>query len=111
MANTYTWLIEQMDCYPTSPQPDCVFNVHWRCNGSDDATPPNEATTYSVQPIVYNPDDPYIPYEQLTPDVVIAWVQESLGVDGVAAIQSNLDSQLALLQNPTVVSPPLPWNS
>jgi hypothetical protein len=106
MANTYTWIIEQMDCYPTSPQPDCVFNVHWRCNAESSS---NQATAYSVQAITYNPADPYIPYAQLTPDVVIGWVQEALGADGVAAVLSGLDNQLAALENPPVVSPPLPW--
>jgi hypothetical protein len=109
MANTYTWIIEQMDCYPANPEPDCVFNVHWRCNGIDEVTPPNQATTYSVQAITYNPADPYIPYANLTPDIVIGWVQEAMGTDGVAAVLSGLDNQLAALENPPVVSPPLPW--
>lgn len=109
MANTYTWIIEQMDCYPTNPQPDCVFNVHWRCNGTDTASPPNFATTYSVQAVPYDTAESYIPYDQLTPDIVIGWVQEALGAEGVAGVQSNLDSQLAMLENPPVVSPPLPW--
>jgi hypothetical protein len=109
MANTYTWIIEQMDCYPANPEPDYVFNVHWRCNGVDEATPPNQATVYSIQAIPNDPSEPYIPYANLTPDIVIGWVQEAMGADGVAAVLSSLDKQLAALENPPVVSPPLPW--
>jgi len=109
MANSYTWIIEQMDCYPTNPQPDCVFNVHWRCNAVDEATPPNQATIYGVQTVIYNSAEPYIPYAQLTPSIVIGWVQEAMGPEGVAEVQANLDAQIAMLENPPVVSPPLPW--
>ena len=110
MANTYTWLIEQLDCYPTNPQPDCVFTAHWRCNAVDDSNPAYTATGYSMQPITYNPDDPYIPYADLTQDTVIGWVKEALGAEGVASVQFNLDEQILNLITPAVVSPPLPWS-
>ena len=110
MANTYTWIIEQMDCYPVNPQPDCVFSVHWRCNGTDSATPVNEATIFGIQEIAYNPSDPYIPYNSLTEAIVIGWVQSAMGVSGVADVEANLSTQLVALENPQVVSPPLPWN-
>ena len=54
---------------------------------------------------------PFIPYEDLTNDIVIGWIQTDLGVDGVsnleACIQGQIDSQI----NPPVVpqNTPLPW--
>ena len=54
---------------------------------------------------------PFIPYEDLTNDIVITWIQDELGVDGVnnleACIQGQIDSQI----NPPVVpvNTPLPW--
>jgi hypothetical protein len=54
---------------------------------------------------------PFVPYEDLTEDIVIAWIQSELGVDGVsnleACIQGQIDSQI---NPPTVpVNTPLPW--
>ena len=54
---------------------------------------------------------PFIPYEDLTNEIVIGWIQTDLGVDGVsnleACIQGQIDSQI----NPPVVpqNTPLPW--
>ena len=56
---------------------------------------------------------PFIPYEDLTEEVVIGWIQSELGVDGVnnlyACIQGQIDSQI----NPPVVpqNTPLPWST
>jgi hypothetical protein len=55
---------------------------------------------------------PFVPYEDLTNDIVIAWIQSELGVDGVsnlkACIQGQIDSQI----NPPVTpqNTPLPPN-
>jgi len=54
---------------------------------------------------------PFIPYEDLTNEIVIGWIQTDLGVDGVAnteaCIQGQIDSQI----NPPVTpqNTPLPW--
>ena len=55
--------------------------------------------------------DNFTPYEDLTNEIVIGWIQAELGVDGVsnleACIQGQIDSQI----NPPVVpqNSPLPW--
>jgi hypothetical protein len=54
---------------------------------------------------------PFTPYDNLTNDIVIGWIQQELGVDGVsnleACIQGQIDSQI----NPpsTPQNTPLPW--
>ena len=54
---------------------------------------------------------PFVPYEDLTNEIVIGWIQSELGVDGVsnleACIQGQIDSQI----NPPVTpqNTPLPW--
>jgi len=55
---------------------------------------------------------PFVPYEDLTEAIVIGWIQDELGVDGVsnleACIQGQIDSQI----NPPVTpqNTPLPPN-
>lgn len=51
----------------------------------------------------------FIPYDQLTEQEVIGWVQSALGPEEVAKIEANLLSQLEYMANPPVVLMPLPW--
>ena len=114
MSNTYTWTVTAMDAYPTTPQPDCVFCAHWQCVATSDQTHtvngqtvPYTARIYSTCNIVYNPNEQYIPYANLTQAEVLAWIYEN-GVDQTAT-QTALDGMIENQINPTVVTPPLPW--
>ena len=107
MANTYTWVIEAMDCKPQEDgQTDVVITVHWRLNGTDGI---NTATVYGTVGLTYTQGSPLTPYADLTQGQVIAWTQDALGDEQVASLEANVAAQLANLANPPVVSPPLPW--
>jgi hypothetical protein len=104
---TYTWVIEQLDYYPQRDgQPDVVFTVHWRLNGTDGT---NTATVYGSVGLTYEPGQPSTPYADLTQAQVIGWVQDALGSEQVQALTDNVAAQLAAIANPPVVAPPLPW--
>jgi hypothetical protein len=55
----------------------------------------------------------FIPYEDLTEEIVIAWIKETLGENGIisieACIQGQIDSQINPPQVP--VNTPLPWET
>ena len=105
MANTYTWIVEAIDCYPTAEgQTDVAFNVHWRCNGTDGTY---TSTIYSTCSVTYVAGSPFTPFAQLTQDQVLGWIWTS-GVDQTAT-QASLDTMIANQVNPTVVTPKLPW--
>ena len=55
----------------------------------------------------YNSEEPYIPYAQLTQEEVLALIYEN-GVDKVT-VEESVGQQLANLENPPVVTLPLPW--
>jgi hypothetical protein len=93
-----------MDSYPTEPQPDCVFNVHWTCSGTDGTY---TSSVYSTCAIPYNSADPYIPYAQLTQAEVLNWIYEN-GVNQTTTEQA-VAQQIANLVNPSVVTLPNPW--
>ena len=101
---TYTWTITAMDSYPTEPQPDCVFNVHWTCSGTDGTY---TSSVYSTCAIPYEEQDAYIPYADLTQGQVLGWIWEH-GVDQTAT-EEAVAQQIANLANPPVVTLPLPW--
>ena len=60
MTTQYTWTISALDAYPTTPQPDCVFNVHWQCVATSDQTHIVNGQTvpytanFTALPFVYN---------------------------------------------------------
>ena len=102
-----TWVIEQMNCYPTyESQTDVVFNVHWRVNATDGTY---NATSYGTVGVTYVAGSPYTPYADLTQAQVIGWVQTALGAEQVATIEAGLATDISNQVRPPVVSPALPW--
>ena len=107
MAVTNTWVIEQMDCYPTyESQTDVVFTVHWRINATDGTY---TSTVYSAQAVPYTGGSSFTPYEDLTQDQVVGWVKTALGDQQVATYYDFLATSIANQANPPVVAPALPW--
>ena len=108
MANTYTWNINAIDCYPTfEGQTDVAFTVHWTLDGTDGTHSASVYGTVGLAP--YKSGEPFTPFASLTKDQVVGWVTEALGAEQVTSLEENVSAQIAALVNPTVVSPPIPW--
>ena len=109
MANTYTWDCKTVDTYPThESHSDVVYNVHWRLNAESDQQD-SEGNNYSAS--VYgthsvNADDisSFIPFADLTNDVVTGWVTSGMGEDEVQSLKDGLDSNIDSQINPTSVT-------
>ena len=109
MSVTNTWVIEQMNCYPTyDNQTDVVFTVHWRANATDGTY---NSTAYGTVGVTYEAGTPYTPYANLTQDQVIGWVQDAMGPEQVAEIEAGLATQIDNQINPPIVTPALPWSA
>ena len=52
--------------------------------------------------------DTLIPYKDLTESTVLGWVKTKLGTDEVAAIEKDLEDEIALINKP-VTSEGKPW--
>ena len=105
--NTFTWTVTAMDSYPTyEGQTDCVMTVHWTCSGTDGTY---TSSVYSTCSVPYDSKDPYVPYADLTQEQVLGWIWEH-GVDQTAT-EEAVAQQIANLENPPVVTLPLPWVS
>lgn len=120
--NTYTWKIEQLDCYPTKEsQSNVIFDVHYRViatssqnqnisnSNGDISTIPYITSIYATQQLTYVAGNPFTEFKNLTEDIIVKWVQSALGTEQVTSIQNNLDTQLENIINPPIVSPRLPW--
>lgn len=109
MSATFSWLAEWLQTTPDSADPSkAVLQVGWRVNGEqEDNGKVYTASVYST--CTLPPADPasFIPYADLTQDIVLGWCYAN-GVDkdsAEQAVQSNIDNQI----DPPVVQPPLPW--
>jgi hypothetical protein len=102
---TFNWQITAMNCSTTEQNPDTVIVVHWTCSGTDGTYNGSVYSTCSVPA----PTGTFIPYADLTQDIVLGWIWAS-GVDkdsAEAAVQTQIDNQIT----PPVISPKLPWNN
>ncbi len=107
MANTYTWVISQLECYPQHEgHTDVVFTVHWRRQATDGT---HFADVYGSQAVTLDADAPFTPYEDLTQAIVEGWLESAMGVERVVEMDAALDTQIENQINPPVIRPPLPW--
>lgn len=105
MADTYTWGIANLERHLSN---GIVYTVHWtlsaeRTSGEDTFT----AGSYGSLGLA-EPEDNIIPYEDLTPEIVIGWTQDALGEEKVAEMKAALSSSLDQQENPTDASG-VPW--
>ncbi len=104
MSNTYAWKIDALE--RDAATGICTV-AHWRCNGTDGATPQHTGTVYSSIKLGAPPATP-VPYANVTEADAIAWVQALLGTEGVAAVEASIDQQIAQQAAPTTLTG-APW--
>ena len=107
---TYTWAVTALYTETIAGEQDYVVIANYEVVGVDSTY---SASLSNIARFSTESVSPFIPYEDLTNDIVIGWIQTDLGVDGVnnlyACIQGQIDSQI----NPPVVpvNTPLPWST
>jgi hypothetical protein len=96
----YTWTIVDMDRLTSD---NFVVTVHYNVSATDGTY---SASTYGTITYQEQPGETFVPYDQLTEEIVVGWVKESLGEATVeASLQSQIDAQI----NPVQQSG-LPWS-
>ena len=103
-----TWTITQLSVYPKSEgEADVVCAAAWNVSGTDGTYNGslNGSTAFKLEP-----NAPFIPYDQLTQDQVLSWVFESLGEEGKATAEADVDAQIAYAAS-QVQDAPLPWSN
>ncbi len=107
---TYTWTTTNLYTINLATESDYVVTAIYNVSATDGAY---SATldSNSCQFTVDNDKPNYIPYEDLTNDIIIAWVKETLGENGVISITACLDGQIESQINPPVApqNTPLPF--
>jgi hypothetical protein len=104
MATTFTTTINAMYTLQ-QPDPDYVVNVLWTVTGVDGQY--TAEIGGNTQFDSSQQTGPFIPYQNLTPEIVIGWIPQNQIDSAQACVQGQINS----LINPPV-SPqntPLPW--
>ena len=109
MTTTYNWNCKTVDAYPLiGEDPDVVYNVHWIVTGvSDQLDPqgnPYQARSIGTQALSTDDITDFIPFEDLTNEIVVEWTKGAMGEEEVASIEANIQSQINLLITPTSVT-------
>jgi hypothetical protein len=96
---SYNWQIVNMDRKTTD---GFVVTVHYNVTATDGDY---FANTYGTVGYTEEAGKSYIPYDQLTQEEVVAWVQDSLGQE---TVEASLATQIEALKHPVQESG-LPW--
>ena len=104
MTTTYTWAIAQLE---RTTADGIVFTVHYTVAANDGTYASSAYGSIGLE----QPEGDIIPYADLTPEIVIGWVQEKLGgAEKVAEIEAALQGQLDEQAAPTKAAG-LPWTN
>jgi hypothetical protein len=98
-TTTTTWGIAQMERHTSD---GIVIVVHYTVAANDGTYGSSAYGSVGLEA----PEGNVIPYADLTPEIVIGWVQEKLNVEEIeAALQSQIDQQ----RTPTTAAG-VPWS-
>jgi hypothetical protein len=75
--------------------------VHWIVTGTEEDY---SATNIGTQVVTVDPETPFIPFEDLTNEIVAGWTKDAMGADQVQAIEDNIANQIIELANPTSIT-------
>lgn len=111
MAVSYNWVINPLECYPTaSNETDVVFIAHWQLHANEEVNGVTySATSIGTQAIPIHSGSAFIPFNDLTLDIVQGWVEEGMGAEQVQAQKDGLAQIIADKINPPVVTLQSPW--
>jgi hypothetical protein len=97
----FTWGIAQLERESTDGY---VYTVHWTLLAQDGD---HTASAYGSLGLE-RPEDEMIPFEDLTKEIVIDWIEEKLEEDQIESMKQSLQSQIDEKKSPTKLSG-LPW--
>jgi len=104
-STTFTWAVANLE---RNTADGVVFTVHYTVAATDGTY---NSSAYGSIGLEQPDPESIIPYAELTPEVVIGWVQEKLGgEEKVAEIQAALQAQLDEQHAPSKAAG-LPWGS
>jgi len=109
MATVYNWNCKTVDVHPQEAgETDVVYNVHWIVTGISDEIDPEgnayQVKTIGTQNVLLDLESEFIPFENLTNEIVVSWTKEAIGEEQVSYLENNIKEAIDLQINPTSVT-------
>ena len=100
MAN---WNCKTVDVYTDEHNgyEQVIYNVHWRVSKEEEEY---VGSAYGTQSLNTENIENFIPYDDVTSQMVEGWVKEAMGEEEVSSIESSLDKQIEDQKKPTSVT-------
>lgn len=103
-----TWKITQLQTYPQAEgETNFVCSAAWNVSETVNAYTGSlsGSTAFKLDPAA-----PFTPYDELTETQVLDWVFASIGEDGKASAEADVDAQIVYAQE-QVQTPAMPWSA
>lgn len=109
MATIFNWDCKTVDAYPlVGEDSDVVYNVHWIVTGvSDQLDPqgnPYQARSIGTQALSTDDITDFIPFEDLTNEVVVEWTKGAMGEFDVTSVENGIQNSIDLQITPVSVT-------
>lgn len=107
---TYEYNCRNVEAYiDLEGNSDVVYNVLWIITGTSDELDPDGNLSYSGtyagnQMLTTSNITNFIPFEDLTNEIVVGWTQTAMGPAKMATFESNIAEQIELLINPITIN-------
>ena len=88
---TYTWAVTSLYTETIAGEQDYVVIANYEVVGVDSTY---SASLSNIARFSTASVTPFIPYAELTEDVVIDWIQQELGPDGVSNLEACIQGQI-----------------
>jgi hypothetical protein len=112
----YNWNFNPLESYPTaSGETDVVFLVHWQLHATKGPYTGSFTGSYNASAIGTQTIGPlesgsvFIPFNELTKDIVYGWVTSSMASGSVDSMYASLAQQIENQINPPVLVQKAPW--
>ena len=103
---TYDWNCKTVDVVlQQEGLTDVVYNVHWIVTGTSDTY---SSTSIGTQTVTLDESTPFIPFADLTNDIVVGWTKAAMGEEQVASIESGIADAIEKEINPVTATMQLP---
>lgn len=107
MEINYSWNFNPLESYPTaSGQSDVVFLVHWQLQA---VTGSYQTQAVGYERLNYESGSTFIPFSELTKDVVQTWIETALGEATITRIKSSLEQNILEQITPSIIIQQAPW--
>lgn len=110
MSVTYTWKVTGLRTKTEGENLNAVTQTHWVCTGTDEHGHTAEFIGATPFTSVDVPAGEFVPFEELTEEVVLGWIQAHVDADPSykAHIFERIQKKLDYYH---VSEPALPWNN